>query len=283
MKGVKRFSRPERNKRQRPTALMVERLMWALAIVCLLPYVTAWASRNYVSHTLLAETPVALTADLPSTNHSFAETKLDTTPYQDEAALENAPGVLRTDQSFWSPQRLTAFDRLRALVQPEPSGVLELPAQNTLVPVFPGATEINMTLGAGHLLDSATLDSDGNIALTAHRDGAFRVLKDIQHGDLLILNIKGQKRKYVVKRTRVVKPDQVEVLDETGTPTLTLITCYPFYFVGSAPERFVVQGELASTGDSIVTSHHRATETSGLVPERFAKPTFLKPVNRRIK
>jgi len=182
--------------------------------------------------------------------------------------------ALATDRSNWSAQRLSALGKLRASLAPEIMATLLLPNQGSRIPVFAGTSEVSMTLGAGHLQHSAPLDGSGNIALSAHRDGTFRVLKDIQAGDPVVLVVNGRERLFRVSDLSIVTPERVDVLDPTPTTTLTLITCYPFYFVGSAPKRYVVQAELVDSPQiltAIKTGTTTEIEVSGnrLSPQPF--------------
>ena len=81
----------------------------------------------------------------------------------------------------------------------------------------------------------------GNMVLTAHRDTFFRPLRNIREGDVITLETAGGQYQYEVESTAIVPPTATEVLRSSGKQELTLITCYPFYFVGPAPERFVVR------------------------------------------
>jgi sortase A len=218
--------------RSRPKgAKRIEWLLWTCAALCLLPYMTTWAARSILSE--VAKDSAQL--------HSLSA------PVASEVGTVKKFPALISDRSVWSSQRILAFEKLKSAVSPDIVGTLELPSQNSLIPIFSGATEKHMTLGAAHLEDSAPLDSDGNIAVTSHRDGSFRVLKDFDVGELIVLRTGDHQRVYKVSRTLVVSPDQLEVLAPTDVPTLTLITCYPFYFVGSAPQRYILQAELLTT------------------------------------
>ncbi|HUM01044.1 MAG TPA: class D sortase, partial [Thermoanaerobaculia bacterium] len=81
----------------------------------------------------------------------------------------------------------------------------------------------------------------GNVGISAHRDGFFRALKDVAVGDEIVVETPRETSRYVVTWTKIVKTDDVSVLDATPGPAITLVTCYPFYFIGSAPERFIVR------------------------------------------
>lgn len=93
----------------------------------------------------------------------------------------------------------------------------------------------------GHVAETAMPGETGNIALTAHRDTFFRPLRKIQEGDVITLETMGGEYQYEVESTAIVPPTATEVLQSSGKQELTLITCYPFYYVGPAPKRFIVR------------------------------------------
>jgi sortase A len=115
------------------------------------------------------------------------------------------------------------------------------------VPVLPGTDDLTLDRAVGHIEDTAQPGRDGNSGIAGHRDGFFRGLKDIAPGDAIELETLRGKGLYRVERTWVVDPEDVSVLDPTPTRALTLVTCYPFYFVGPAPQRFIVRA--VSVGD----------------------------------
>ena len=125
--------------------------------------------------------------------------------------------------------------------------LLRVPSQQLTVPVLPGTDDATLNVGAGWLPESAAPGEPGNVAIAAHRDGYFRALKDVQIGDHMTLQTPSHDYTYRVEWTRVVDPDAVQVLAPTSDPALTLITCYPFYFVGSAPQRYIVRAQLIAT------------------------------------
>lgn len=154
------------------------------------------------------------------------------------AAVRNRP-----DMSTWSAQRIEAY-RKSSQASAIPEAVLRIPRVGLAVPVFAGTSEPNLDRGAGFIEGTARTGGAGNVGIAAHRDGFFRVLKDVQIGDLLLLEQPAATHIYRVATTRIVEPSQIDVLGETAVPTVTLVTCYPFYFVGSAPKRFVVHAQL---------------------------------------
>lgn len=120
-------------------------------------------------------------------------------------------------------------------------GRLEIPRLDLSVMVSEGTSPAVLRRGAGHLAATALPGGHGNVAIAAHRDRHFRPLKDIAPGDEVLLTTLDGTFRYRVSSTEVVDPDDVQVLDPTDEPVLTLLTCYPFYFVGNAPHRFVVR------------------------------------------
>ena len=124
---------------------------------------------------------------------------------------------------------------------PAPLGVLRIPRLHLEAPLLAGSDDATLDRGLGHIEDTAPPGTDGNAGIAGHRDGFFRVLKDIAEGDAIELQTLGGRETYRVERTWIVEPDDVSVLDPTPSRSLTLVTCYPFYFVGSAPQRFIVR------------------------------------------
>jgi len=124
-------------------------------------------------------------------------------------------------------------------------GRLEIPRLSLSAVVFEGADPEVLERGAGHLPGSALPGDRGNTVLAAHRDTFFRSLRGVRVGDLVKIHRPPKDSSYVVQSARVVEPNEVDVLKPTPDPALTLITCYPFRFIGPAPERFVVRAVLA--------------------------------------
>jgi sortase A len=162
--------------------------------------------------------------------------------------------VLVEAASFQREQR-AALDRMtssiaapgivRALETPDSSliGTLEIPRLGLSTVIVEGDDDSALDMAVGHLPDTPLPWDDGNSAMAAHRDTYFRPLKDIVPGDVIRVEAPRGTFEYLVKDTRIVNPDDVWVLDDTGRPTLTLITCYPFFYIGNAPHRFIVRAE----------------------------------------
>lgn len=129
--------------------------------------------------------------------------------------------------------------------QPGPVlGRMEIPRLGFSAMVFEGTSDDVLRRGVGHLANSALPGRPGNVTLTGHRDTFFRPLREVDAQDEIILTTLNGRYYYRVESTKVVAPDDVSVLKSYGEPRLTLITCYPFYFVGAAPKRFIVRAYL---------------------------------------
>lgn len=109
------------------------------------------------------------------------------------------------------------------------------------VPVFQDISERNLNRGAGLIDGTGLPGGEGNVAIAAHRDGYFRALKDVSKGDVLELETLHGSRQYRVSAISIVEPTDLWPLGDTGEAAVTLVTCYPFYFVGSAPQRYIVR------------------------------------------
>lgn len=142
------------------------------------------------------------------------------------------------DQSDWSASRIAAYQEATAGA---PLAVLRVPSAGIEVPVFGDTSERNLNRGAGAIEGTARPGSDGNAGIAAHRDGYFRALKDVVLGDEIEVEHRGGTRRYRITDLAVVEPTDVSSLYPTDDPALTLVTCYPFYFVGSAPQRYIVR------------------------------------------
>lgn len=125
-------------------------------------------------------------------------------------------------------------------------GEIEVPRLNLKAAVVEGDSENLLRRSVGHLPETAMPGQAGNVALAGHRDGLFRPLRNIEPGDLITLRTGDHRFEYLVEWTAVVPPTATQVVGPTSEPALTLVTCYPFYYVGAAPERFVVRARSVS-------------------------------------
>jgi sortase A len=153
------------------------------------------------------------------------------------------PGALgQIDQTLWSDQRRQAFAPAAA-APGVPVGVMRIASVRLEVPVYDELTELNLNRGAARIADTADLLEAGNTGIAGHRDGFFRKLKDVQLGDDVQISARGRTAHFRVSEIRIVSPKDVHVLEPTSVPSVTLVTCYPFYLVGHAPLRYIVRAE----------------------------------------
>lgn len=123
--------------------------------------------------------------------------------------------------------------------------VLRIPGIKLEVPVGYGTDESVLRRGAGLVEGTAAPGTRGNVAIAGHRDTFFRGLENVAVGDLVELETFDRRLTYRIATLSVVEPTDVHVLADSGESELTLVTCYPFYFVGNAPQRFIVRAVVA--------------------------------------
>ena len=119
-------------------------------------------------------------------------------------------------------------------------GEIAIPRLKLAVPVFEGDDDATLKRGAGHVPHTALPGAPGNICIAAHRDKFFRALRFIRPNDVIVLDTSQGEMRFVVHSTSIVKPTDIQVLLPAPHRDLTLVTCYPFYYVGHAPKRFII-------------------------------------------
>lgn len=171
---------------------------------------------------------------------AFRNSKTTVETHVPKASAPSAEN-LTVDYTLWSAKRIAAYKDALARQFTPPLAILRVPKVGIEVPVFEGTDELNLNRGVGRIIGTAYPDQPGNIGIAGHRDGFFRALKDVVVGDWLTLDTGAGNAKYVVERITIVDPTDVSVLAPTLTPSMTLVTCYPFYFVGDAPQRYIIR------------------------------------------
>lgn len=162
------------------------------------------------------------------------------------------------DTRLWSPQRIRGYEESFREEAGHPLAVLRIPRIGIEVPVLDGTDEVTLNRGVGRIEGTALPGQAGNLGIAGHRDGFFRGLKDVALGDAVELETLEGAEAYVVDDIRIVNPDDVSVLEPTSAPAITMVTCYPFYFVGSAPRRYIVRARRSGappSAGSRVTSY----------------------------
>ena len=146
------------------------------------------------------------------------------------------------DQTLWDKKRIAAYRDAATIERDVPLGVLTIPSIELEVPIFDGTSDVTLNRGIGRIEGTSLIGVAGNLGLAGHRDGFFRGLKDVDVGDAIDVESLGGTTRYRVTTLSIVEPTDVHVLSPTDTATLTLVTCYPFYFIGEAPKRYIVKG-----------------------------------------
>jgi len=208
----------------------IERLFWGTGITLLLVY-----------GAIRVDGEVGRRQGLIAFQNAHASTEVDTSVYEN---------VSEPDTSLWNAKRIKDYQASLAANTPPPRGVLRIPDLKLEVPIYPGTTELVLNRGVGLIDGTARLNKGGNTGLSSHRDGYFRVLKDIEKGDAIVVDSPRGEMTYRVRETFVLDKMDDSVLDPTPEPTVTLVTCYPFYFVGHAPKRFIVRAVLEENSEA---------------------------------
>lgn len=143
-------------------------------------------------------------------------------------------------------------------------GEIQVPRLGLNVMVVQGDSRVNLRRAVGHLSKSALPGEWGNVALAGHRDTFFRPLRDIRLGDEIRFKTRQRSFDYLVESIEVVAPTDVRVLESSAGHDLTLLTCFPFYYVGPAPERFVVRArEVNGTLQEQLTGENEVKAPTG--------------------
>lgn len=207
-----------------------QRLLFILGLLLLAMYVAAYMHKEIVSR-----------AQLKRFERVSAET-----PVQGE---ESTPPKwdFAVDFSLWSQKRISEYEESLAAHFEPPLAVLHISKFQLQVPVLEGTDDLTLNRGIGHIVGTARPGEGGNIGIAGHRDGFFRVLKDISPGDTIELQTARATDRYKVDQIVLVRPDDISVLQPRPVRSLTLVTCYPFYFIGSAPQRYIVHASIVSS------------------------------------
>jgi sortase A len=155
-------------------------------------------------------------------------------------AVRDAQAYQRTEQRRFEDVQASA-SVVPAVAAGSVIGELRIPRLGLTAIVAQGDAAAILDRAVGHIADTAMPGEPGNVVLAAHRDTFFRPLKRVHIGDAITMKASRGEFQYVVESTAVVAPTDVRVLEPTAERTLTLITCFPFGYVGPAPDRFIVR------------------------------------------
>jgi sortase A len=176
--------------------------------------------------------------------HRFIEKTGSSSAVTDEDAKDvdlsgNGVAASGADFSLWDVRRVRAYKEDFKSAN-APLAVLHISKIGLDAPLLDGTDALTLNHGVGRIFGTARPGEAGNIGIAGHRDGFFRGLKDLKLGDAIELRTKKGMDHYVVDVIEIVKPNDVHVLGPRPVASLTLVTCFPFYFVGSAPQRYIV-------------------------------------------
>ena len=223
----------------------IERVLWTLGILLLAVWGIAKLHAYFGSRSDLARfekarkeaassakpaPPPAAPAPAPPSSSSLPPAPVPT--------LREAPPP---DYALWSKERVKAYEESLAERASAPLGILRIPKIGLEVAVLDGTDDLTLNRAVGHIEETAKPGETGNVGLAGHRDGFFRGLKDVAKGDTVEIETFAGVDTYRISDIWIVKPEDVQVLDPTPEPAVTLVACYPFYFVGHAPQRYIVR------------------------------------------
>ncbi len=199
------------------TWLWVERALFVVGILCLGYWTWAWLDTRFVE-------------------------ARETRRLEETLAARAATGGASETDSLSSFKTQKTDPDPKPLQEGELLGRIEIPRLDVSAVILEGVGKQTLRRAAGHVPDTALpSEPSGNVGLAAHRDSFFRGLRDVREGDTIELTMLDGTYNYKVEWTKIVDPSEVSVLAPTDEPALTLVTCYPFHYVGSAPQRFIVR------------------------------------------
>jgi sortase A len=230
-----------------------ERLGWGIGIALLLSYGGARIWLNDSSERAVASFRQMNGAQSFEPPNQISR-RVESTPLASEGARPATLQLPAPDTAQWSSGRKQAFEQVLASDREMPLAVLRVDDLDLEVPVYGSTDEWNLNRGAGWIEGTSRIGDTGNVGVAAHRDGYFRALQNIELGQELVLETLSNTIEYRITGVRIVAPDAVEVLAPTEHDRITLVTCYPFYYVGPAPQRFIVTAERIDARATVVAA-----------------------------
>lgn len=231
---------------KKPSLRWLERALIAIGILCVGIWAWSWMDTKiyqYRESKLLEEAASARAASETDSLGAFREVSASATEEKKEPSEPGEAGSL--------------------------VGRIEIPRLDVSAIVLEGVDKKTLRRGVGRIPETALPDDrgnggkGGNVGLAAHRDSFFRGLKDIRKNDIVTLKTMEDTYYYRVEWTEIVLPQDTHVLEDSGVPELTLVTCYPFYYVGSAPKRFIVRAQRIDEAAALQELGKEGTGTGG--------------------
>ncbi len=228
-----------------------ERVLWATGAVCLGVVLYAFADARWFGYVQGRRLDDALQARSAAANGTAAS--------NGAASGEGGGSPLPGAASPASQTDSLGTFRPSAAAMPLDEGALigriEIPRLAISSLILQGVSGETLRRGVGHIPETSLPQMPGNVGLAGHRDTVFRSLKDVRKDDLIDLETLAGSYRYVVDWSRVVDPADVIVLAASSRSELTLVTCYPFHYVGSAPRRFIVRAHQVESSGASSASH----------------------------
>lgn len=241
-----------------------ERAAWTIGIALLLIWLGFWFHGRAGRRSGIAEFESAKAQQSPrqdtasSAKGSEAQSLPTETPGDSAVERRRLPTDLPVDFGLWDQGRIEEYEESLEHDFGPPLAILRIPKIDLQVPLFEGTDDLVLNRGVGRIVGTARPGELGNLGIAGHRDGFFRGLKDVGPGDIVELETLTLTDVYRIDAITIVTPQDVHVLEHQAVPTLTLVTCYPFYYVGHAPKRYIVSATLVDS-DSVVASNVKAT------------------------
>jgi sortase A len=245
-------SRSKEKRSSLPFHTLLERLLLAVGLVLLAVYVGA-----KIHGVVLSRVAVQQFEELKRVPQSSDSSGESAVPNNDEPRT-----MLQPELASWSRERIKGYQRSLDQHLNAPLAVLHIPKIRLEVPLLEGTDDLTLNRGVGRIGGTAHLGEGGNIGIAGHRDGFFRGLKELKIGDTIELEGPVGTETYVVDQLKIVDPSDVSVLQPRSRSSLTLVTCYPFYYIGSAPKRYIVHAARTDSGQQ----KNNTTEQGSLTP-----------------
>lgn len=241
--------------------LIVQRVSIALGTILVAVWAAAWLHKTLGRQNDLAAFEEAREAIAQSqdTAAEFDDLQENKESEEDDQGIVVASAVVEEpepvpvplpttgepDTSQWAPGRIEEYEHSLQVDKRVPQALLRIPDIDLTVPLLDGIDEVTLNRGVGRIPGMARRIEDGrNFGIAGHRDGYFRGLKDVGEGDLIEILTLTDTFKYRIDNISIIEKDDLSVLQPTEDHVITLVTCYPFYFVGHAPQRYIVRAVL---------------------------------------
>lgn len=238
---------------------LAERGAWTIGLVLLLIWTGYWIHGKVGARSSIEEFEAAKVAlsegrgpDVQALE-TGSQTPFAASQVDHRAETHHLSTDLPVDYSLWDEGRIEEYEESLEHDFGPPLAIVRIPALDLQVPLLEGTDDLVLNRGVGRIVGTARPGELGNIGIAGHRDGFFRGLKDIGEGDTIELETLTATDIYRIDGITIVTPQDVHVLEHQSVPTLTLVTCYPFYFVGKAPKRYIVSATLIES-DSVGAS-----------------------------